>query len=810
MHSLVQDVRFAFRVMVKSRSFTLVAMLTLALGIGANCAIFSVINAVLLQPLPYSNPNRLVYLSGVDVTSKTQGLGVSFTRFSLLDQQSQSLDRLAAFYTTSLSLITANQPEAVNAARVSSDLFSVLGVSPALGRDFSPEEETVGAAPVAVITDGFWHNHFAAAQGALGKTLSLDGKPVTIVGVLPARFGFPLQYPEPDVWIPGIGDPAFLRQEQVHSGATYLSVIARLRPGVTLEQAQAECHTIDASYHSQFPAYADSAKFELAVSTLLDALVGTARPGLVVLLAAVALILLIACGNVANLLLARATAREREMALRKALGASNSRLIRQLLIESSVLSFGGGTVGICLAALVIPVLRAINLGSAPRLAQAQLSAPVLLSSVVLCAFTGIVFGIIPALQMAGRGELQDILREGGRGSGGGRQARMRDLLVVAEIALALILMTGAGLLLRSFSRLMEVNPGFGTKNLMTFALNLPPGQYDQPEVQSTFRRRLIEAVESAPGVQAAALTDYLPLSGNSRFVYFCPEGTLCQGLGKDPLTCERDVSSKYFDVMHTALIRGRVFNDLDTARSTLVVIVNQTLADRYWPGQDPIGRHLANSRDKVQREVIGVVGDVKFNALSSGNIEEIYLPLEQSPNSSLTLVVSGPDASGLVSAVRARVADIDPNLPVTGIASMSEVVKASVAQPRLVAQFIAVFAAIALLLASIGIYGLMSYNVSIRKQELGIRMSLGAAAKDVLRLVVGQGLRLAALGVLIGIVASFGLTRLLASQLFQVNVADPVSYTTASVVLLLSAVLACYVPARRATRVDPLTAIKYE
>jgi putative ABC transport system permease protein len=808
--SLIQDLRFAFRMMLKNRAFTIVAVLTLALGIGANCAIFSVVDAVLLQPLPYSNPNRLIYLTGVDTSSGTPGLAVSFTRFTMLRQQSQTLDRIAAFYTTSLSLVTDNQPEAVNAARLSSDFFSVLGVPPALGRDLSPEEETVGAAAVAVITDGFWHSHFAGDERVLGKTLTLDGRPTTIVGVLPPAFDFPLQYPEPDVWIPGISDPSFLRQEQVHSGATYLSVIGKLRPGATLQQAQAECHTLDANYRSDFPAYADSSKVELAASTLTDALVGAARPGLAVLLAAVALILLIACGNVANLLLARATAREREMGLRKALGASSGRLVRQLLIESSVLSLAGGAAGICLAAAILPTLRAVNAGSAPRLANAQLNGPVLLFSMLLCALTGLVFGIVPALQMAGRGELQEILKDGGRGSGGGRQSKMRDLLVVAEIALALVLMTGAGLLLRSFSRLMDVNPGFTTRNLMTFALNLPPGQYDQPELQSTLRRRLIEGVESSPGVQSAALTSYLPLSGNSRFVYFCPEGSVCQGIGKDPLTSQRDVSSEYFDVMHTPLIRGRVFTDGDRASSALVVVVNQTLADRFWPGQDPIGRHLANSRDQLQREVIGVVGDVKFNALSSGRIEEIYLPLEQSPVKALTLIVSGQDAAGLVSAVRARVADIDPNLPVTGIASMNDVVKASVAQPRLVAQFVAVFAAVALLLSAVGIYGLMSYNVSVRKQELGIRMSLGAAARDVLRLVVGQGLRLAALGTVIGIAVSLGLTRLLASQLFQVNATDPATFVMASGALLVAALLACYIPARRATRVDPLTALRYE
>ncbi len=809
MQTLLQDLKFAARMLRKNPGFTLVAMLTLALGIGANSAIFSVVNAVLLQPLPYRNPGALLNLSAVNLQTKAGGINVSFTKFTQLRESSHALEGIAAYYTATLSMVTDREPEAVNGARVSRDFFSVLGIAPMRGRDFLREEETTGAADVVIISDGFWHSHYAADDRTLGKSLTLDGKAATIIGILPAHFGFPLQYPEPDVWLPRVSDPAFLRPEQVRTGAGYLNVVARLRSGETLTHAQAELDSIDARYRSQFTGFVDSTKYGISAVPLRETLVGPLRPGLVVLLWSVGFVLLIACANVANLLLARATTREREIAVRKTLGATNLRLVRQLLIESLLISFLGGFLGIFLAAASMPAFRAFSPGSVPRLSSIRLDAPVLFCSLLLCAVTGILFGLAPALQMAGK-ELHETLKDGSRGSSGGLRGRLRGFLVVAELAIALVLMTGAGLLIESFSQLMQVNPGFTSKNLMTFPMNLPANRYEQPEHQVLFYRHLIAHVKSVPGVRDTALTSYLPLSGAARFVYFCPEGTVCQGVGKDPLTALRQVSTDYFATMRTPLLKGRIFTEQDAANAPLVVVVNQTIASRYWPDQNPIGKHLANSRDMLRREVVGVVADVKFNALNAANVEEMYLPLEQSPALGATLIVSAPaNSQMLVAAVRAKIAEVDATLPITGIASMEQIVSTSVGQPRLVAQVVGIFAGFALLLSAIGTYGVMSYAVSARRQELGVRMSLGAQPHDILKLVLGQGLHLSLLGIAFGIAVSLALTRVLASQLFGVHATDPFAFAAASAVLFLFALTASYLPARRATRVDPLAALRY-
>ena len=811
MLTIMQDLKFALRMLAKNPGFTLVAVLTLALGIGANSAIFSVVDAVLLQPLPYHAPAQLLFISGMLRQTGAAGAAMSFTKFTQIQEQSHTLESSAAFYAATLSLVTEREPEAVSGNRVSRNFFHVLGISSIRGRDFLPEEEAIGGADVAIISDGFWHSHFAADAGALGRSIIIDGRPVTVVGILPASFRFPLQFPEPDIWMPRISDPAFLRPEQVRSGAGYLGVIGRLRTGESLAPAKAEFDTIDSRYRSQFTGFVDAEKFGVSAVPLEESLVGPLRPGFAVLLAVVGFILLIACANVANLLLARATSREREMALRKALGASGSRLMKQLLSESLLLSLLGGTLGVALAAATLPVLRAFSPGSVPRLAEARLDVSVLIFSVLLSIVTGILFGFVPALQASAE-NLHETLKEGTRGSSdGGHRGKLRALLVVSEMAIALILMTGAGLLLQSFSRLMKVNPGFSSDNSMTFQINLPPNRYAQAEAQRQFYRQLRERVQIIPGVESAGLTSYLPLSGAIRIVYFCPEGVVCQGIGKDPLIAMRHVSAGYFDTVRTPLLQGRVFSERDSASSPPVVVVNQTVVDRYWPGQNPIGRHLANSRDMIQREVVGVVADVKFSALNVASSEEMYLPLEQVPWPATTLIVrSRVNSEALVSAVRAKIAEIDPTLPVSNIASMDSVVAASVAQPRILSEFVGVFAVFALLLSAIGIYGVMAYSVAARTQEMGIRMSLGAEPHDILKLVVKQGMRLALIGVAIGVAASLALTRLISTLLFGVSASDPLAFSIAAVVLVGTALAACYLPARRATCVDPIIVLRYE
>jgi putative ABC transport system permease protein len=808
---ILQDLKFALRMLRKNPGFAIVAVLTLALGMGANSAIFSVVNAVLLQPLPYQAPGRLLFLSGLNREIGTVGVSMSFTKFTQIREQGHTLDGTVAFYSTTMTLATQREPEAVTANRVSGDFFKILGISSIRGRDFLPGEEALGAADVALLSDGFWHSHFAGEPGALGRSLTLDGRPVTIVGILPPSFRFPLQFPEPDVWLPRVSDPTFLRPEQVRSGAGYLSLVARLRPGESLASARAELDTIDARYRNQFTGFVDSEKIGVSAVPLEESLVGPLRPGFAVLLAAVGFLLLIACANVANLLLARATSREREMALRKALGASPGRLVRQLLSESLLLSLLGGLLGVSLAAGILPALRAFSPGSVPRLEETRLDAPVLLFSVLLSLVTGILFGLAPALQ-ASAGNLHETLKEGARGmSEGGHRGKLRALLVVAEMGVALVLMTGAGLLMQSFSRLMKVNPGFSSDHLMTFLLNLPPNRYEQPDMQRQFYRQLLEQTKFVPRVESAALTNFLPLAGPTRFVFFCPEGTVCQGIGKDPLINMRQVSTGYFETVRTPILQGRVFTEQDTATSPPVVVVNQTVADRYWPRQNPIGKHLANSRDMIQREVIGVVADVKFNALNVANSEEMYLPLEQLPWATTTLIVRSQGSSeALTSAIRAKIAELDPNLPISSVASMESIVASSVAQPRVLSQFAGIFAGFALLLAAIGIYGVMAYSVSMRRQEMGIRMSLGAESRDIVKLIVGQGMRLALLGVTIGVATSLALTRLISTLLFGVSATDPLAFLLAAAVLVTTALAACYLPARRATRVDPIVVLRYE
>ena len=572
----------------------------------------------------------------------------------------------------------------------------------------------------------------------------------------------------------------------------------------------AELDTLNANYRQQFGSNADF-KYGLSVASLEQNLVGTLRPSLLVLLAAVGFVLLIACANVASLLLVRATVRQKEIAIRKALGASRARLIRQLLSESVVLSLLGGVLGVLLAAALVPLLRLITPGAVPRLEQTTVDGTALLFTLALCTLTGLGFGLVPAWQISGR-DLHDTLKEGGRGSSdGSARNRFRSLLVVAEVAVALVLMTGAGLLIKSFARLMEVNPGFESHRVMTFPITLPASHYSTPEQQAQFYQQLLIRVKNVPAVQSAGFASSVPLANTTIFVFFCPEGIACQGIGKDPVIAEDRVTPDYFRAMHTPLIRGRFFTDQDVAGNTNIAIVNQSLADRYWPNQDPIGKHLMNSRNKIPREVVGVVADARFNSLGTPSTEQMFLPMAQAPWPSATLVVrSQSDPTPLVNAIRQKFAELDPTMPVSGILSMDEVVANSAAQPRLIMQFVGVFAGLALLLAAVGIYAVMAYSVSQRRQEMGIRMALGAQPRHILKLVVGHGMGLTLVGVTLGVAASFGLTRLLATLLFDTRAADPFAFTGAALLLAATAFLACYVPARRATRTDPVLALRYE
>ena len=808
MGTFLQDIRYGLRRIVQNPGFSAIAVLTLALGIGATSTIFSVVNAVLLRPLPFHDPQHLVAVSQVTTDTQAGAVPMSFTKYEAIRDQSQSLARIAVYYPISPSLGGESEPEQIAAARVSGDLFGLLGVAPQLGRGFDAAEMTPGGADAAVITDGLWHRRFGGEPTVLGRTLRLDGKDVTVVGVLPAAFRFPLQLPEPQVWMPRVSEPDALTPAQVHSGASYLSFVARLQPGRTIAQAQAELDTINARYREQYGSYVDATRFRLQAQSLAESLVGTSRPPLALLLAAVAFVLLIVCTNVASLQLARGSARVREMAVRKALGASRVRLVRQLLVESLALSLVGGALGLLLALAAVPLAQQITAGTLPRLEETRVDGTVLLFSLALCGLTAVAFGVVPALH-ASRGDLQTGLRQGGRGSSDGAARSRLRVLFVGEVAVALVLLTGAGLLVRSLAGLVSVDPGFKPQGVTAIPITLPVARYSQPARQADLFRQLLERAAALPGVKAAAATSYVPLSGAFRFVFFCPEGRVCEGIGKDPVIAQRQITPDYFEATRTPLRRGRPFTAADTAQSLPVVIVNETTARRYWPGADPIGKHLANSRDKVQREVVGVAADVKFRSLDAPNIEEMYLPLAQSPWPSMTVLVrSDADPRPLVAAVRQELARLDPDIAVSGVQSLDEIVSGSVAQPQLVERVVAVFAALALVLASIGIYGVMSYSVAERTRELAVRMALGAGPREILRLVLGEGLGLTAAGLVLGLAVSLAATRLMSSLLFGVSATDPVTFGGAVAVLAATALLASFLPARRGMRLSPVRALR--
>jgi putative ABC transport system permease protein len=809
MEALWQDLRYAIRTLAKEPGFTIVAILTLALGIGANTAIFSLIDSVLLNPLPYKNPASLVSIVAGNREAGTTGTPVSFTKLQALEQQTKTLESVGAFYQTTMNMTGRGEPEDINVNRVNADFFHALGVAPVMGRDFLTAEDQVGGADVAILSNAFWRSQFNSDPNVLGKSLSLDGKPTTIVGVLPRSFEFPFQQPQPDVWVPRVFDIMGLRPEQLRMGAGFLFLIARLRPGHSMAQAQAEADGISETYAIAYPGNADAAKHSLDMTSLTDNLVGGVRPSLFVLLGAVGFVLLIACANVTSLLLTRATAREKEMSIRQSLGATRARLTRQLLTEGLVLAFAGGATGVVIASVTMPLLRAGAGNQVPRLDEVHVNGLVLLASFVLCVATGVVFGLVPAVQVADH-DLHGTLKEG-RGTASGGSARARQAMVIAEVAVALLLVTGAGLLIRSFVNLVRVNPGFDSHGVMTFPVSLPTTKYATLPQRAEFFRQAVERIKTIPSVESAGVVSYMPMTGAARYVFFCPEGQVCQGIGKDPLISMKQISEGYFAAMGIPLLRGRVFTSADIDGAPQVVIINQTVAEKYFPGQDPIGKTLQNSRDRIPLQIVGVVADAKITSLSAPKFEEMYRPHLQAPWMAMTFVVRSSSApQPLVAAVREKIQSIDPDLAVSGVQSLDHLVSDSVGQPRLLTALVGAFAGFALLLAAIGIYGVMAYSVSHRMREMGIRMALGAAPRDIVRLVVGQGMRLVLAGIVIGFVASLWLTKFLASQLFGTQPTDPATFALVALGLALVALAACLIPARRAMRVDPMVALRYE
>ncbi len=804
---MFQDLRFGARMLLKHKGFTTIAILTLALGIGANTAIFSVVNGVLLRPLAYHDPDRLVWLGHTGAKSNRKA-AISPPTFADYRNQCQSFENLTALfaYNSTFNLMRNGEPERLQGRRVSANFFATLGVAPMLGRGFLAEEDAPGRNRVVVLSRVLWQRRFGADQNIVGKALRLNGQDFTVIGVMPDSF----RWEADELWSPLALSPANFTPD--NRGNEFLQVIARIKPQAALQQGQDEVAGIAAQIVRQNPEiYPASSGFAAQVKPLREQVVGDVRLMLLTLLGAVGFVLLIACANVANLLLARASARRKEIVIRAALGASRFRLIRQMLTESLVLATLSGLGGLLLARLGIYLLLTLNPANLPRLQEITVDARALLFLLGASVVAVLLCGLAPALQ-ASKTDLQERLKEGGRGAGAGRQ-RALGLLVVAEVAMSLLLLAGAGLMIRSFLRLTQVDPGFAPDHVLTMRVELPAPKYPEPLKRLAFFQQTLERIRALPGVVSAGAVGELPLGGGVRSATFAIEGRQTGPNEALPHSDIRTITPGYFQTMKIPLLKGRDFTEQDNARGALVAMIDETLARLYWPGEDPIGKRLdLQFADKpIWMEIVGVVGRIKHKGLDAEYKGQIFYPLAQGGNSGMHLVArTTSDPLNMVSAARGAIRAVDPEQPVYRVMTMELVVADAVAQPRLTMVLLGVFAALALALAAVGIYGALSYAVTQRTHEIGVRMAIGARGGDVLLMVVRQGMRLTGAGVALGLIASFALTRLMKGLLFGVNATDPVTF--AAIALLLSgvALAACHLPARRATKVDPLSALRHD
>lgn len=801
---MLDDIRYGARMALKNPGFALVVVLVLGLCIGANTVIFSVVNTTLLRPLPYQEADRLLRVWAADVSHGYPKSRMSPPDISDLQQQSETLEGVAAFFDLTATMAAGDEPVHVRVEAVSASFFSLLGTQPALGRLFLPDEEEQGKNQVVVLSHGTWQRRFNSDPNSLGRSLTLNGRPYTIIGVLPADFRsiIPGLEGEPDVWRP-LSVLIGPRSRSIH----YLMVIGKLKPGVSLERARSEASSIAANLEQQYPE--SNTGFGITLESLQQAGVGDKKLALLVLLGAVLFVLLIACGNVANLLLARAALRQKEMAIRTALGASRARLVRLMLTENAILALAGGVLGLVLAAVGMKGILAFSPPDIPRMNEVSIDLWVLAFTLGVTLLTVVVFGLAPALQ-GSRVFLSEALKEGGRtsGSSGGTRG-FRSLLVISEVGLTLVLLIGAGLLLKSFGQLLKVNPGFATDNTLTMQLSLPSLAYPEPATVSNFYKNVVQRIESLPGVEVAAAVDFLPLSRPPSCNSFTIEGRPPVPTGSEPCSEMRTVTTDYFRAMRIPLLAGRVFSDRDNDPAPRVVVINNTMRDLFWSAEDPLGRFITIADAKYQ--IVGVVGDTKNFGLDSDVTPELFWPMQQEPVSDMTLVVrSASDAKTIADMVQREVHAIDSGLPIYNVKSMDAYLSTSVSPRRFNLLLLGLFAGAALILAAVGIYGLISYSVSHRTHEIGLRMALGATQTQVLKLVLVEGMLLTGVGLALGLVGAFVATSLLASLLFQVSVTDVATFIVASAMLAGVALLASLVPALRATRVDPMVALRQQ
>jgi len=804
MQTLFQDLRYGARMLLKKPGFTLIAILTLALGIGANTAIFSVVNTVLLRPLSFREPQRLVKIWAANTKNASAPSNISYPNFVDWRDQNQSFEGLAAHFSTDYNLTGAGEPERLSGVRASANLLTVLGVSPVLGRGFLPDEDRPGGNAVAMLSYSLWQRRFGGDPQVIGKTMSLDGNSVTIIGVMPADFNYVRGV---DIW-----RPIALNPNQTGRLSLFMEAVGRLKPGVTLNQAMADMKTVTSRLEEQYPR--TNKNWTVRLVPLQEDLVGSIRTTLLILLGAVSFVLLIACANVANLLLSRAAARQKEIAIRSALGAGRFRIVRQLLTESALLSLLGGLFGFAIAFGGIRAITKFGTGI-PRLDEISLDLRVLGFTFAVSILTGLIFGLAPALQ-ASRSDLNEALKDSVKGAASGGKHRLRSALVVAEVALALMLLIGAGLLLRSFQRLEQVNLGFNPDNVLTFDLALPRAKYsDQPQ-QIAFFEQTLNRLKAVSGVEDAAVTSALPLSGQGGQILFYAEGRPARGPEDYTAANYNIVSPSFFRVLGIPLLRGRDLTEQDRAGAPGVVIVSESMARRFWPQEDALGKRLKlgtlpNSQSPWL-EVIGIAADVKQNGLESREGEvTMYTSYWQSPSPLAAFMVRGRSAvAGLTAAMREAVQAVDKDQPLANLRTLEQIVAENFAQRRFSLWLLGIFAGVALLLAAVGIYGVMAYSVTQRTREIGVRMALGAGRREVLRLIVGQGVVLTGAGVVIGLGASFALTRLMQDLLYGVSPTDPLTFAALALLLTFVALAACYIPARRATKVDPMVALRYE